>query len=309
MHTRDASGRQVSLLNDEQPRPSLYSLPSYSSYEIPHMRRADSYVSAVSGSPRTPDLLRADSYDSQISNGGHSPSTPGSMNDYGRQSYSAYPDPTQYENRGPIYGSYQEQKRMPVLPMVRPAYERPNSFESESYAAIQADRSSGGKRYPCRFKDSHGCDKTFTTSGHASRHSKIHTAEKAVHCSFAGCTKKFTRADNMKQHLETHYKERSRATASAKAAPTKLTMPSGVKKSSSGSRISRPSSRLSQRQSYESYPTYPSPHQAAYSPLASPISTTEDGPYSRIPPPMHSRTSSDSYALDTLAALCSSDRM
>lgn len=70
-----------------------------------------------------------------------------------------------------------------------------------------------GKRYPCRYRDSHGCEKTFTTSGHASRHSKIHTAEKAVQCVFQGCPKKFTRADNMKQHLETHYKDKARSSS------------------------------------------------------------------------------------------------
>jgi hypothetical protein len=66
------------------------------------------------------------------------------------------------------------------------------------------------KRFPCRFRDSLGCEKTFTTSGHASRHSKIHTAEKAVPCEFPGCPKKFTRSDNMKQHLDTHFKDKSR---------------------------------------------------------------------------------------------------
>lgn len=71
------------------------------------------------------------------------------------------------------------------------------------------------KRYPCRFRDSHGCEKTFTTSGHASRHSKIHTAEKGVQCTYTGCHKKFTRADNMKQHLETHYKDKSRGKTSS----------------------------------------------------------------------------------------------
>lgn len=289
---------------------------------MPDMMRANSYVSVSSGSPRTPDLLRADSYDSQNSNGPQSPSTPGSLHEFGRQPpyTSAYPDPTQFENnRGPIYGAYPEQKRMPSLPMVRPAYERPNSFDAESYHSGQSDRSGTGKRYPCRFKDSHGCDKTFTTSGHASRHSKIHTAEKAVHCSFAGCTKKFTRADNMKQHLETHYKERSRASnSSAKvSAPSKLTIPAGVKKSSPPhGRLSRPSSRASKRPSlsaYDSYASYPSPHQSAYSPMASPMSAHEAldmAHFQRsLPPPMHSRNSSDSYALDTLAALCSSNGM
>ena len=69
---------------------------------------------------------------------------------------------------------------------------------------------SGTKRYHCRYADAVGCEKTFTTSGHASRHSKIHTCEKGIQCAFAGCPKKFTRADNMKQHLETHFKDARR---------------------------------------------------------------------------------------------------
>ncbi|KAK2073651.1 hypothetical protein P8C59_007916 [Phyllachora maydis] len=96
----------------------------------------------------------------------------------------------------------------------RPPYaasERALSYEEESNGRTSPVTT--GKRYPCRYRDSHGCEKTFTTSGHASRHSKIHTAEKAVHCTFAGCAKKFTRADNMKQHLETHYKDKSRMSA------------------------------------------------------------------------------------------------
>jgi len=90
-----------------------------------------------------------------------------------------------------------------------------------------------GKRFPCRYRETHGCEKTFTTSGHASRHAKIHTAEKGVNCSFDGCSKKFTRADNMKQHLETHYKEKSRPS---------LSRPSiaGDRRSSSSSSIGKP---------------------------------------------------------------------
>jgi uncharacterized Zn-finger protein len=252
MHARDSSGRQVSLLNDE-PIPGT---------DIPngHLNtgldsrltssRSNSYTSE-STSPKTPDLLRSDSYDSRASNDPNSPLTP-SLMEYGRPgSYNTpYPDPSQHDkrlDRPSIYGSYPPRQNSAVRP---PYPERnPSSYDDDHMSGGTSERtgSSLGKRYPCRFKDSHGCDKSFTTSGHASRHSKIHTAEKAVHCSFQGCQKKFTRADNMKQHLETHYKERSRASTSHKSSTsstTKLAVPAGVKKSSlSGTRISRPTSR------------------------------------------------------------------
>lgn len=68
------------------------------------------------------------------------------------------------------------------------------------------------KRYPCKDPS---CDKSFTTSGHASRHAKIHEGNKPISCTFAGCPKRFTRQDNMKQHLETHRREKTRSTAAA----------------------------------------------------------------------------------------------
>ena len=61
-------------------------------------------------------------------------------------------------------------------------------------SSIPADRPA--KRFPCRFRDIDGCRKSYTTSGHASRHAKSHTAKKGVHCTFPGCAKKFTRSDN-----------------------------------------------------------------------------------------------------------------
>ncbi|KAG6002636.1 hypothetical protein E4U43_001090 [Claviceps pusilla] len=159
------------------------------------------------------ELWRSDSDDSQMSNDPVSPLTPSV--DY------AYP-------RGGLYGS--------ELPPKRPAYadsSRATSYDDDApppaavaAAAAAAVAAPGApssasdrpaKRYPCRYRESHGCEKTFTTSGHASRHSKIHTAEKAVQCTFPGCQKKFTRADNMKQHLETHYKDKSRLSASQRA--------------------------------------------------------------------------------------------
>jgi uncharacterized Zn-finger protein len=125
---------------------------------------------------------------------------------------------------------------------------RPTAFagsRSPSYEEEPADASINGlgsadrstKRYPCRYRDSHGCEKTFTTSGHASRHSKIHTAEKAVHCTFPGCSKKFTRADNMKQHLETHFRDKS-SRSSTSSGSSRPSLISSDRRTSSSAKLS-----------------------------------------------------------------------
>lgn len=208
MHARDAAGRQVSLLNDE----SNYETSSYA--QRPRPQGASSFHSgghvltrhspasrSNSSSPNIPELLRSDSYDSQTSNDPTSPMTP---SDYAFTRHSLYPTGQEYAVEGP--------------PAKRPAYadSRATSFAAdEDVASPMPERP--GKRYPCRYRESHGCEKTFTTSGHASRHSKIHTAEKAVQCTYPGCQKKFTRADNMKQHLETHYKDKNRSSSGSRA--------------------------------------------------------------------------------------------
>lgn len=59
----------------------------------------------------------------------------------------------------------------------------------------------GKKRYPCPFP---GCNKTFSTSGHSSRHSRIHTGEKPYRCTYPNCNAQFSRYDNSVQHYRTH---------------------------------------------------------------------------------------------------------
>jgi len=128
-------------------------------------------------------------------------------------------------------------------PHVYAGIKRPSSFSDGRSSSYDDDASTSpgsekpGRRYPCRFREAHGCEKTFTTSGHASRHSKIHTAEKAVPCSFPGCSKKFTRADNMKQHLDTHYKEKSRSSSSRPSMSSSERRSSTSGKSSSRTKI------------------------------------------------------------------------
>ncbi|KAI5463025.1 hypothetical protein BGZ63DRAFT_352118 [Mariannaea sp. PMI_226] len=197
MHARDATGRQVSLLNDDN---SSYwthqSLPYHSGHAV-----APSYSS--SSSPNTPELLRSDSYDSQMSNDPMSPMTP-NVEYYPRQQ-SIYSISHDYsiDGHSAKASGYAESTRSASFD---------DDPSCQGATSPMPDRPN--KRYPCRYRESHGCEKTFTTSGHASRHSKIHTAEKAVQCTFPGCQKKFTRADNMKQHLETHYKDKARSSSS-----------------------------------------------------------------------------------------------
>jgi hypothetical protein len=207
MQARDATGRQVSLLNDDAyPRPSSLRAHSYSTsarenFAAPAIYRTSSYYQPTreedSPPANTPELLRSDSYDSHTSYEPLSPMTP-VVYDYSSQAYDEYMSDKPHHSKRPALVS-----------------SRAVSYDDDS-SSLSTERPV--KRYPCRYRDSHGCEKTFTTSGHASRHSKIHTAEKAVQCTFAGCHKKFTRADNMKQHLETHFKDKSRSSSSVKAA-------------------------------------------------------------------------------------------
>jgi hypothetical protein len=217
MHARDATGRQVSLLNDDTYSQGV-SYSNQSQYQA---------LANRSPFPHTPELLRSNSYDSNASSfDALSPLTPG-VYDYSQRSY--------YDEYG-----------LPEKPSLakRPSYaatSRSASYEDDSGSA-SAIPEKAEKRYPCRYRDSHGCEKTFTTSGHASRHSKIHTAEKAVHCTYPGCHKKFTRADNMKQHLETHYKDKSRSSGSSKSSKSSHSSskrPSLTSKSSHTSHSSR----------------------------------------------------------------------
>ncbi|KAL5344769.1 transcriptional repressor [Pseudogymnoascus australis] len=158
---------------------------------------------------------------------------------------SMYPNPTQVEPRSRQYDGYAKPRQDPLprfpgtLPAPHGVPMHARNYHRQHYAASQGHMvpqtpafppppatdavtvtitASGSKRYHCRYASATGCEKTFTTSGHASRHSKIHTHEKGIQCAFANCPKEFTRTDNMKQHLETHFKDSRRRRPSSSGA-------------------------------------------------------------------------------------------
>jgi len=248
MHAKDSFGKSVSLLNDD----AAHNAQSAHLFQRPrNMPLEYQSNSSTSRNSSPPELTRADSFE-DYAHAPLSPITPVTLIpvEFGSPYYkdqSLY----EYRERIPSYDEYP-----PVPQYVRQSLDSNTSYrDSQVYEEDYQNSSSsdrGQKRYPCRYKDSHGCEKTFTTSGHASRHSKIHTAEKAVSCTWTGCPKKFTRADNMKQHLETHTKEKSRSSSHSsaqKASPKILTQPARIQKPS----IARPLSRAS-------IPSETSPH-------------------------------------------------
>ncbi|PHH70243.1 hypothetical protein CDD82_7247 [Ophiocordyceps australis] len=246
MQALDSTGRQVSLLNDDGAGYDKFQRPFAQrplSFQMPASRvLSRPYLSprSCSSSPNTPELLRSDSYDSQTSNDPISPLTPSTDMTYPRSSL--YPPLDVATTKRPGLGAAARGSAASTTSSTSSTSSRSASFDDESTAAQSpcVPDARPGKRYPCRYRESHRCDKTFTTSGHASRHSKIHTAEKAVQCTFAGCQKKFTRADNMKQHLETHYKDKSRSCNSGRASH-KSALAEARRNSSASCRTTRPS--------------------------------------------------------------------
>ncbi|PWW75674.1 hypothetical protein C7212DRAFT_363807 [Tuber magnatum] len=77
-----------------------------------------------------------------------------------------------------------------------PISSAPPSPKTASAANPSLKRSS--RRYTCQ------CGKSFTTSGHLARHTRIHTGEKNYVCPETGCGARFSRQDNCMQHYRTH---------------------------------------------------------------------------------------------------------
>ncbi|KAN0131345.1 hypothetical protein V8E53_010722 [Lactarius tabidus] len=93
--------------------------------------------------------------------------------------------------------------------------------DSKAYFPTHSNPPSNKKKHVC-----HVCAKAFTTSGHLSRHARIHTGERNHKCPFPGCDTRCSRQDNLQQHYRIHLTPGSRRnSASARAH-----VMSGVKK-------------------------------------------------------------------------------
>lgn len=259
-------------------------------------------------------------------------------------STSVYPDPTQFEHgtRPTPFESYSKSSSSPLpqYPVLSGIHRR-NAFEDAALAEFYVSRTisqfspppaapvmqdGGPKRYRCRYALVIGCKKTFTTSGHASRHSKIHTDEKGIQCLYESCGKKFTRADNMKQHLETHYKESRRGSGagSRSGGPSgmgssgrgSMSQTAGIRKNLTGSRASaqirdsKSAGRAGTKRGGRHELAHLEPYGSAQawapvhsSPLASPLSDTDQSLDMEIRTPP---TMADRSGLDTLAAAVAS---
>ncbi|KAK4074917.1 transcriptional regulator family: C2H2 zinc finger [Purpureocillium lilacinum] len=155
--------------------------------------------------PDQPELLRSGSYEPQISSNDPSSSLMRSM------------------DFACTHGVLSTVDGLSTKPLASFGSGRSTAFEANSNLSVEMPsvrEQPPRKRYPCRCRDSHGCERTFTTSGHATRHSRIHTGDKNIQCTYPGCGKTFTRPDNMKQHVATHYKGSGHSSGGARANKT-----------------------------------------------------------------------------------------
>ncbi|KNC98177.1 uncharacterized protein SPPG_06581 [Spizellomyces punctatus DAOM BR117] len=68
------------------------------------------------------------------------------------------------------------------------------------------------RRYVCEVE---GCGKNFSTSGHLSRHRRLHTGSKPHACPIPTCSSRFSRHDNMLQHYRGHVRKLEKASTKA----------------------------------------------------------------------------------------------
>ncbi|CAI6257279.1 unnamed protein product [Periconia digitata] len=215
MDGKNASGRLISLLNDNPAPPQPTRLPSFT----PSLRsRTSSYSSSPANSPPTPPLVRSNSsYSTDMQT--PSPITPEFAFEGLPSQSLASPVfaqgsffPTQKELSGSVYSSMPHQSG-PLPYHANPAAASQSAYYSSQQvpenqnSSVSANPRSKKNSYPCPVAKQYNCSDHFTTSGHAARHAKKHTGKKDAFC--PECNKAFTRKDNMEQHRRTHQSGRN----------------------------------------------------------------------------------------------------
>lgn len=120
------------------------------------------------------------------------------------------------ESSGPLHTAQDNRRRSGPREQPRQTYDHLTSVPSEtsdrdpSTAAISSGPMAPARTHSRRTSavDSHGryvcrhpgCDKTFSTSGHARRHSHVHSPLCPFICPHEGCDATFSRRDNCTQH-------------------------------------------------------------------------------------------------------------
>ncbi|KAF8422040.1 hypothetical protein EV426DRAFT_535782 [Tirmania nivea] len=94
----------------------------------------------------------------------------------------------------PQLSTNMEEGAIPSISQASPISDPPSPKSPAANPMIK--RSS--RRYTCH------CGKSFTTSGHLARHTRIHTGEKNYVCPEVNCGARFSRQDNCMQHYRTH---------------------------------------------------------------------------------------------------------
>ncbi|KAF2735202.1 hypothetical protein EJ04DRAFT_416160, partial [Polyplosphaeria fusca] len=313
MDGKNASGRRISLLNDNPAPPTQ--LTRLSSFSPSLSSRTSSYSSSPVNSPPTPPLVRSNSADSTTMET-PSPVTP----EFGYEGISppnmAFPHASFFPSQKDVASAYP-----PVPQNAGPlAYHAPNASQagyfrpqqqasdSRSTTSVSANPRSKKNSYPCPMAKQFNCSDYFTTSGHAARHAKKHTGKKDAYC--PECNKAFTRKDNMEQHRRTHQSGRN---ASKTAEP---------KKAKQQTKRPRPAPIQSSDPSLSSLslmdpvlPTSPSESAFGMAPAVQPVDSfgADYSAQTAYPDPTtysltHSYNPGSSYGLDALAIAASGEK-